>query len=112
MQILYPEPSSLNDPSYYLTIDFDRPPSIEPMDVPVYPVVNDCVVGQDTAKTIWYGKVITIDYDNKSVRLKWFNEIRPGILRFTGQFNNVHFHSIFRVISLEKNKSSAWFSDD
>ena len=102
LQILYLEPSSLNDPSYYLTIDFDRPPSIEPIDVSVYPVVNDCVAVQGTAKTTWYGKVITVDYDNKSVRLIWFNEIRPGILKFTGQFDNVYFRSILRVISLKK----------
>ena len=67
LQILYPEPSSLNDSSYYLTIDFDTPRSIEPINVSVYPVVNDCVAVQGTAKTTWYGKVITVDYDNKSV---------------------------------------------
>ena len=65
--LLYPEPASKDNPSFYFPIDFNGPPP-KAVTVPVYPG------GQ-----IWFGRIISSDNENRKSNLKWFTETHSGI---------------------------------
>ena len=102
-QIMYPEPLQEQNPSYHLSIDFDKPPEDNNnLVIPVYPIVNDCIAIKGRGNATWYGRVLNVDYENKKVRVKWFDESRPGLLKVINQYDNVFFRSILRFVSLQR----------
>lgn len=71
--ILHPEPSSLENPPFYLSIDFDSKGISEPA-VPFFPENGDFIKIQGVHQEIWYGKVITADHVRRQAQIQWFDE--------------------------------------
>ena len=100
--ILYPEPSSPEHPSFYLAIDFDQSPQLRDITVPVYPIVGDILAIRGPANVTWFGKVQDVTYKTSRLEVKWFDERPTGILRALDQYDQVHFRSVLRVVSVKR----------
>ena len=59
--MMYPDPSNLDDPAFYLCLDFKNPELVEKINVPVYPKVEEtiCIFGADNQNWFgWYNRLI------------------------------------------------------
>ena len=73
--ILYPEPENINSPSHYVVIDFQRPKlpfEINDIIVPVYPLVNDMVHGDN--KQLWHALVTSVTHRHKVCEVVFYVE--------------------------------------
>ena len=68
--MMYPDPSNLDDPAFYLCIDFKNPELVEEINVPVYPKVEEtiCIFGADNQN--WFGLVQQVDCEARTVTVK------------------------------------------
>ena len=99
--ILYPEPSNLDNPSFFLCIDFDSKKVDEPA-VPFYPESEDFIKIQGVRQEIWYGKVITVDHVRRQAQIQWFDERRPGQLVLIDHQATVAYASILGQAALRR----------
>ena len=59
--MMYPDPSNLDDPAFYLCLDFKNPELVEEINVPVYPKVEEpiCIFGAYNQNWFgWYNRLI------------------------------------------------------
>lgn len=96
--ILYPDPSDLDDPQFYLCIDFKNPELVKEVNVPVYPKVAETVSVLGTANDTWFGMVRGVDQEVRKARLQWYKETRrQGVWTLTDQEDEIYFRSIIKV---------------
>lgn len=103
--ILYPEPEELENPSYYLAIDFDKQASDEIVQVPVFPVENDFLSIQGTGNETWYGRVVNVNTENNSTHVRWCTLDRHKRLRFLDQSDTVFFSSIKSILEVRRSNN-------
>lgn len=99
--ILYPEPSNLENPSFYLAIDFDSKDVSKPA-VPFYPGNDDFIKIQGTHQEIWYGKVIAADHVTRKAQIQWFDERQPGQLVLLQPEATIAYASIIGEVTLQR----------
>lgn len=56
--IMYPDPSSIDDPNYYLAIDIYNPAVHTKVAVPIFPEDGDTVQVKGTRNETWYGRCV------------------------------------------------------
>lgn len=56
--IMYPDPSSIDDPNYYLAIDIFNPAVHTKVAVPIFPEDGDTVQVKGTRNETWYGRCV------------------------------------------------------
>ena len=100
--ILYPEPEELENPSYYLAIDFDKQASDEVVHVPAFPVVNDFLSIQGTGNETWYGRVVNVNTGSSSTIVRWCTLDRNKRLRFLDQSDLVLFSSVKSILEVRR----------
>ena len=91
--VLYPDPESRDDPSYFLSIDFDGLPSL-PVSVPIYPEAGDDVKILGPSRQEWYGKVLSTDDEQHKADVKWFVATkRAGVFKLSTQEDTIYWKS-------------------
>ena len=98
----YPEPLSLQHPSYYLAIDFNREPILKDITVTIYPMVNDVLAIKGPGNQTWYGKVTQTFLQTSQVEVKWYNEIRQGVLRVPPQVGKVYLRTLMKIVTVRR----------
>ena len=101
--IMYPDPSDLHNPFFYLCIDFKKPELINEVHVPVYTSEGETIhiLGADNED--WFGLVQQVDYEAREASVKWYAETRrQGVWVLTNQQDNVHFSSILNVCQVNR----------
>ena len=92
--LLYPEPENKENPSYYLPVDFDGPPS-SAVNVPVYPEAGDDLKILGTGGQNWFGKVVSTDCERHKADVKWFVETRrAGVFKLSNQEDTIMWKSV------------------
>ena len=93
--IIYPEPGNIDNPSYFLCIDFKHPEVIKPVKVPIYPEVGDTVKIKGPGNQQWYGKVNAVDRTGKKATIQWYREtMRHGVWVVLNLEDDVNFRYI------------------
>ena len=100
--ILFPEPTNLHQPSYYLAINFDKPSLLQEVRVPVWPQEADTLRVYGGDNEIWYGKVNRVNIQGRSVQVSWYQERRPGVWSLTRQADSIHFNSILCIVQVRQ----------
>ena len=96
--ILYPDPSELDNPGFYLCIDFKKPELGKDVQVPVYPAVGETIKVLGAGGEDWYGIVQQVDYDARKTNLRWYRQTqRQGIWTIMNQEDEVHFSSVVKA---------------
>ena len=102
--MMYPDPSNLDDPAFYLCIDFKNPELVEEINVPVYPKVEEtiCIFGADNQN--WFGLVQQVDCEARTVTVKHTTNLN--------YFHNVilydNFFSFSFIFGLDFNAPLFW----
>lgn len=99
--LLYPEPSNLHNPTFYLCIDFDSKEVKEPA-VPFYPENGDFVKVQGPHQEMWYAKVVTSDHVRRQAEIQWFDERRPGQLVLLQHEASIRYATILGQATLRR----------
>ncbi len=80
--ILYPDPDHLQDPTFYVLVDYLRPEiPLRPEDVvvPFYPEKGDMVhVCGDIAGSVWTAHIQSVDKAQKICQVYFYTETHPG----------------------------------
>jgi len=101
--ILYPNPSSLDDPRYFLSIDLYNPEVCKEVPVPLYPEDGDTVKVRGTRNDTWYGHVCEVDNHAATVNVKWYQETRrQGVWTLTTQVDRIHFASLLGTVQTRR----------
>ena len=101
--MMYPEPSDLDNPSFYLCVDFKNPELLRKVHVPVYPQLEDtiCVLGADNQE--WFALVEQVDNEERTAVVKWYSEARrPGVWILMNQEDEVNFSSVLRTCQINR----------
>ena len=101
--MMYPDPSNLDNPSFYLCIDFKNPELVKEVTVPVYPQQNEtvCILGEDNED--WFGLVQQVDNEARTAVVKWYTETRrPGVWVLMNQEDQVYFASVMRTCQVNR----------
>ena len=101
--MMYPEPSDLDNPSFYLCVDFKNPELVKEVHVPVYPQPEDtiCVLGADNQE--WFALVEQVDNEERTAVVKWYSETRrPGVWILMNQEDEVNFSSVLRTCQINR----------
>ena len=61
--MIYPDPSCLDDPKYFLSVDMYNPEVEKEIHVPLFPEDGDVVKIMGTRNEIWYGLVCEVDIE-------------------------------------------------
>jgi hypothetical protein len=96
--MMYPDPADLDNPSFYLCIDFKNPELVKEVTVPVYPQMDEtiCILGADNQH--WFGLVQQVNNEARTAIVKWYTETRrPGVWILMNQQDEVHFASVLRT---------------
>ena len=102
--ILYPLTPDGNGNQDYIPIDFEAQPQNLPVHVPFYPLVDDDVAVKGPNGATWFAKVLNKDRDNKTARVKWYREVRPGQLRVTTQIDDIGYATILHKVNLHRGR--------
>ena len=100
---MYPDPSNLKDPLFYLCIDFKNPDLIREANVPVYPQLQEtvCVLGANNQ--LWFALVEQVNIERRTARIEWYTETRrPGAYVLMNHGDDVHFASILRTCQINR----------
>ena len=101
--ILYPDPSDVNNPHFFLNCDIYKPEIEKAIHVPVYPKVGDSIEIQGVNNALWYGKVLHVEDDSQTVTVSWYRETRRnGIWVATDDRDTVHFNSIIKLVQCRR----------
>ena len=93
--MMYPEPSNLDTPSYFLCIDFKNTEVQKAVHVPIYPDVGDIVKLKGANNQVWFGKVNAVDLAAKKTTIQWYQETRrQGIWVLMNVEDSIYFRSI------------------
>ena len=96
--ILYPEPTNVHDPTYYLLVDFQKPDALSNVNVPIYPIVGDNLKVQEVRREIWYCKVTAVDEGNESATVRYYQQTPvQGVRNLSDHLHNLHFESIISL---------------
>ena len=96
--MLYPDPSDLEMPDFFLSIDFKKPEIIEEVIVPIYPIAGETVCILGTANQMWHGLVRDVDNSTRCAVVQWYNESqRQGVFTQMVQEDQIPFSSIVKV---------------
>lgn len=74
--IMYPDPSNLDDPQFYICIDFKNPELVKDVAVPVYPLVGETVHVKGPGNQVWFGLVKEVNYTDRNAMVQWYKETR------------------------------------
>ncbi|KAK3737217.1 hypothetical protein QZH41_011273 [Actinostola sp. cb2023] len=93
--MMYPEPSHLEEPTFFLCNDFKNPELEKVVQVPIYPEVDDTVKVRGRDNEEWYGKVNDVSLDARKVTIQWYKETaRKGVWVALHHEDEVHFRSL------------------
>jgi hypothetical protein len=96
--IMYPDPSDLDNPQFYLCIDFKNPELVKELNVLIYAKVAETVNVLGTFNNTWFGMVRGVDQEVRKARLQWYKETRrQGVWTLTDQEDEIYFRSIIKV---------------
>ena len=99
--ILFPEPSNLENPSFYLSLELNKSP-FENVVVPFYPEAEEFIRVQGGNQQEWFAKVLESDHARCKAQVQWFHERRPGQLVFLQQQSTINYSSIIGQIRLRR----------
>ena len=101
--ILYPEPSSLDDPNYFLPIDIYNPAVYKEVNVPPFPEDGDTVKVMGVRNETWYGKVSEVDSEAQSLKVQWYQETRrQGVWTLLPNVDTIHFGSLLGFVQTRR----------
>ena len=101
--MMYPDPSDLEDPTFYLCIDFKNPELVKEVNVPVYPQVGETICIKGVGNQNWFGLVQQVNNERRTTSIKWYSETRrPGVWVLINQEDEVHFASIVRTCQVNR----------
>ena len=101
--IMYPDPSNLNNPGFFLCIDFKKPELVKYVDVPIYPEEGETVRVLGTINKVWFALVRDVDYAAREAKVHWYRETRrQGIWTLTNQEDSIKFCSITKLCTVDK----------
>lgn len=101
--MLYPDPSCLDDPKYFLGIDLYNPEVCKEVSVPLFPEDGDTVKVLGTRNDLWYGRVCEVEVETRSLNVQWYQETRrQGVWTLTPNVDKVHFASILGVVQTRR----------
>lgn len=101
--IMYPDPSSIDDPNYYLAIDIYNPAVHTKVAVPIFPEDGDTVQVKGTRNETWYGKVCEVDLEAHSLKVQWYQETRRhGVWTLLPNVDRIRFGSLIGFVQAER----------
>lgn len=101
--IIYPDPSSLDDPNYFLAIDIYNPAVRKGVNVPLFPEEEDTVKVIGTRTEIWYGKVCEVDLETHSLKVQWYQETRRhGVWTLLSNVDRIRFESLIGFVQTKR----------
>jgi hypothetical protein len=101
--ILYPEPSNLDNPVFYLPIDFEKPESSIQIITPVYPKEDDDIKIQAPGNDVWYGRVVDVDASQKTANVTWYLPTsRRDIWTLGKRYDSIKFSTILSLVTFER----------
>ncbi|XP_048576071.1 uncharacterized protein LOC125557470 [Nematostella vectensis] len=101
--ILYPEPSNIANPAYWLIIDNKTIKVLKDVSVPVYPREGEIVQTLGADNQMWYGQVEVVLPNENEARVVWLKDTqRPGVWVPTRQSDTVHFGSMIRICQVKR----------
>lgn len=97
--IMYPDPENLDNPNYYLPIDFEKPDISSKVQVPVIPRPRDNVKVKGTHNEYWYASVITVDLVQHTASIKWYlSSNQQDIWTLSDNEDSINFASIVSLV--------------
>ena len=102
---MYPDPSSIDDPNYYLAIDIYNRAVHTKVAVPIFPEDGDTVQVKGTRNETWYGKVCTceVDLEAHSLKVQWYQETRRhGVWTLLPNVDRIRFGSLIGFVQAER----------
>lgn len=101
--IIYPDPSSLDAPKYFLIIDLYNPEVSKEVNVPLFPENGDTVKVMGTQNNFWYGYVHEVEAENRTLKVQWYQETRrQGVWTLTPQVDQIHYASLLVTVQTRR----------
>ena len=104
--VIYPDPSDLEDPKYFLVIDLYNPEVSKEVNVPQFSEKEDTVSVMGSRNETWYGKVCQVDTQDHTLKVWWYEETRrQGVWTVTNHEDTIRFVSLLA----RANKQGFWW---
>lgn len=101
--VIYPDPSDLDSPKYFLAIDLYNAEVNKEVTVPLFPENGDTVKVMGSHNETWYGKVCQVDIPNHTLNVQWYQETRrQDVWTLTNQEDTIRFVSLLARVQTRR----------
>jgi hypothetical protein len=101
--IIYPEPTNIEEPRYFLCMDLRKLDLEMDVKVPVYPRMDKNVSIKGTGNEVWFGLLKQVNSEAKRARVQWYQETqRPRFWTLTNLEDDIYFASIINICNVKR----------
>lgn len=101
--VIYPDPSDLDNPKYFLAIDLYNAEVNKDVTVPLFPENGDTVKVMGSRNETWYGKVCQVDFPNHTLNVQWYQETRrQDVWTLTNHEDTIRFVSLLARVQTRR----------